>query len=56
MGTKLIGLRIDNGLEFVVHQFNEFCRFKGIKRHKNIARTPQQNDLDECMNMTLCSG
>ena len=53
MGTKLKGLRTDNGLEFVSEQFNEFCRLKGIKRHMTVPRTPQQNGLAECMNMTL---
>jgi len=53
MGNKLKGLRIDNRLEVVTEQFNEFCTFKGIKRHKTIPRTPQQNVLAERMNMTL---
>ena len=52
-GTKLKGLRTDNGLEFVSEQFNEFCRLKVIKRHMTVPRTPQQNGLAECMNMTL---
>jgi transposase InsO family protein len=53
MGTKLRGLRTDNGLEFVYEQFNEFCRLKGIKRHMTVPRTPQQNGLAERMNKTL---
>jgi len=53
MGTKLKGLRTDNGLEFVSEQFNEFCRLKGVKRHKTVPRTPQQNGLIEHMNMTF---
>jgi len=52
-GTKLKGLRTDNALEFVSEQFNEFCRLKGIKRHRTIPRTPQQNGLVERMNKTL---
>ena len=46
-------LRIDNGLEFVLEQFNEFCRKRGIKRHRTMAYTPQQNGLAERMNRTL---
>ena len=52
-GTKLKVLRTDNGLEFVSEQFNEFCRNKGIKRHRTVAYTPQQNGLAERMNRTL---
>ena len=46
-------LRIGNGLEFVLEQFNEFCRKLGIKRHKTIAGTPQQNGLNERMNRSI---
>ncbi|KAK2447548.1 secreted RxLR effector protein [Trifolium repens] len=52
-GTKLKVLRTDNGLEFVSEQFNEFCRNKGIKRHRTVAYTPQENGLAERMNRTL---
>ena len=53
MGTKLKGLRTDNGLEFISEQFNEFCRLKGIKRHMTVPRTPQRNGFAKHMNMTL---
>jgi len=53
IGTKLKVLRTDNGLEFVSEQFNEFCRKRGIKRHRTVAYTPQQNGLAERMNRTL---
>jgi len=53
MGTKLKGLRTDNGMKFVSEQFNEFCRLKGIKRHRTVPRTPQQNGLAKRMNRTL---
>ena len=46
-------LRIDNGLEFVSEQFNEFCRKRGIKRQRTVSYTPQQNGLVERMNRTL---
>ena len=53
IGTKLKVLRTDNGLEFVSEQFNEFCRKKGIKRHRTVAYMPQQNGLAKRMNRTL---
>ncbi|GAU10233.1 hypothetical protein TSUD_417410 [Trifolium subterraneum] len=53
IGTKLKVLRTNNGLKFVSEQFNEFCRKKGIKRHRTVAYTPQQNGLAERMNRTL---
>ncbi|PNX68564.1 putative gag-pol polyprotein, partial [Trifolium pratense] len=34
-------------------QFNEFCRKLGIKRHKTVTYTSQQNGLAERMNRTL---
>src|SRR4030067_1462565 len=53
MGTKLKALRTDNGLEFVSEQFNEFRMLKGIKRHRTVPGTLQQNGLAERMNRTL---
>jgi len=53
LGTKLKVLRTDNGLEFVSEQFNEFCRKVGIKRHKIVSHTPQQNGLAERMHKTI---
>ena len=50
---KIKVLRTDNGLEFVSEQFNEFCRKIGIKRHKTVPHTPQQNGLVERMNRTI---
>ena len=46
-------LRTDNGLEFVSDQFNTFYTHHGIKRHKTVAGTPQQNGLAEMMNRTI---
>jgi len=53
IGTKLKVLRTDNGLEFVSEQFNEFCRKRGIKRHRTVAYTLQHNGFAERMNKTL---
>jgi len=52
-GPKLKVSRTDNGPEFVSEQFNEFCKKIGIKRHKTVPYTPQQNGLAERMNMTI---
>jgi transposase InsO family protein len=46
-------LRTDNGLEFFNRQFNEFCKVKGIVRHKTVVHTPQQNGTVERQNRTL---
>ena len=46
-------LRTNNGLEFVSDQFNTFYTHHGIKRHKIVAGTPQQNGLAERMNRTI---
>ena len=46
-------LRTNNGLEFVSDQFNTFYTHHGIKRHKTVAGTPQQNSLAEMMNRTI---
>ncbi|KAH9651061.1 hypothetical protein KPL70_026606 [Citrus sinensis] len=52
-GFKLKCLRTDNGLEFCSKVFEEYCQKHGIKRHKTVRFTPQQNGLAERMNRTL---
>ncbi|KAH9736371.1 hypothetical protein KPL71_018077 [Citrus sinensis] len=52
-GFKLKCLRTDNGLEFCSKGFEEYCQKHGIKRHKTVRFTPQQNGLAERMNRTL---
>ncbi|KAH9668944.1 hypothetical protein KPL70_021590 [Citrus sinensis] len=52
-GFKLKCLRTDNGLEFYSKEFEEYCQKHGIKRHKTVRFTPQQNGLAERMNRTL---
>ncbi|GJY53581.1 ribonuclease H-like domain-containing protein [Tanacetum coccineum] len=46
-------LRCENGTEFKNRVMSEFCKQKGIKREFSIARTPQQNGVDERRNRTL---
>lgn len=45
--------RTDNGLEFLSKEFEDFCKKKGIKRHKTVPRNPQQNGVAERLNRTL---
>lgn len=54
MRIKLKNLRTNKGLEFVLERFNEFRRKKiGIKKHKTVVGTPQQNDLVKHINMNI---
>ncbi|GJX99543.1 putative ribonuclease H-like domain-containing protein [Tanacetum coccineum] len=46
-------IRCDNGTEFKNKEMNQFCERKGIKREFSVARTPQQNGVDERKNRTL---
>ncbi|GKF44836.1 ribonuclease H-like domain-containing protein, partial [Tanacetum coccineum] len=46
-------IRSDNGTEFKNRDMLEFCGNKGIKQEYSNARTPQQNEVAERMNMTL---
>lgn len=52
-GKKIGTLRTDNGLEFCNAQLEELCVQSGIKRHKSVPYTPQQNGVAERMNRTL---
>ena len=42
-----------NELEFISREFNDFYRVKGIKRHKTIVDTPQQNGQIKRMYKTI---
>ena len=50
---KVKCLRTNNGLEFCNKEFEQCCQKWGIRRHKTIRFTPQQNGLAERMNRTL---
>jgi len=50
---KVRKLVTDHGLEFCSKEFNQLCRKQGIKRHKIVRGTPQQNGLAKRMNRTL---
>ena len=46
-------LRTDNGGEFTSLEFEKYCKYEEIVRHKTNVYTPQQNGVAEHMNMTL---
>ena len=50
---KIKRLRTDNWLEYCSRDFEDFCKSKGIARHKTVTYTPQHNGLAERMNKTL---
>jgi transposase InsO family protein len=50
---KIKCLRSDNGGEFTLKEFMEFCSENGIKRHFSVARTPQQNKVVERKNKAI---
>nr|GFA47148.1 putative ribonuclease H-like domain-containing protein [Tanacetum cinerariifolium] len=50
---KVKVIRCDNGTEFKNREMNNFYEMKGILRQFSVARTPQQNRVDERMNKTL---
>ncbi|CAA7059582.1 unnamed protein product [Microthlaspi erraticum] len=50
---KVKTLRTDNGLEFCNNLFDDFCKARGIQRHRTCAYTPQQNGVAERMNRTV---
>ncbi|CAH9077615.1 unnamed protein product [Cuscuta europaea] len=50
---KVKTLRTDNGLEFCNKDMDRLCIESGIRRHKTVPYTPQQNGLAERMNRTL---
>jgi transposase InsO family protein len=46
-------LRSDNGGEFILKEFMDYCNNHGIKRQFFIARTPQQNGVVERKKRTV---
>jgi transposase InsO family protein len=47
---KIKCLRLGNGGEFTLHEFNEFCETHGMKRHFLAPRTPKKNGVAERKN------
>ncbi|XP_012849888.1 PREDICTED: retrovirus-related Pol polyprotein from transposon TNT 1-94 [Erythranthe guttata] len=52
-GKRIKTLRTDNGIEFCNLEFDNLCANSGIRRHKSVVHTPQQNGVAERMNRTL---
>ncbi|GJR31807.1 putative ribonuclease H-like domain-containing protein [Tanacetum coccineum] len=50
---KVKVIRSDDRTEFKNKDMNQFCEMKGILRQFSVARTPEQNGVDERRNMTL---
>ena len=50
MGQQIKHLRTNNGMELYGKEFNEFCKNKGIMRHRTVKHTPQLNGVVEWMN------
>ena len=46
-------LGTDNGGELTSMEFENYCKYFWIDRHKTTAYTPQENGVVERMNMTL---
>lgn len=53
IGSAVKCLRTDNGLEFLSKEFDDFCKGKGIKRHRTVPLNPQQNGVAERVNRTI---
>lgn len=50
---KIKVLRTDNGGEFCLSEFEQFCKQCGIVKHKKTPYMPYQNGVIERMNRTL---
>lgn len=48
-------LRSHNGNKFTSREFNQFCKYHGIKRQLTFPYTPRQNGVTERMNKTLAN-
>jgi IS30 family transposase len=46
-------LRTDNGGEFIVTEFTNYCAGEGVQRHFTAPYLPQQNDVVERRNQTV---
>ena len=50
---KLKCLKSNNGGEYCSKEFEDYCSTNGIHRQKIVPRTPQENGVAKCMNMTI---
>ena len=49
-------LRLDNGGEYCIKEFDDYYSYHGIRREKIVPGTPQENGVSERMNMTIMEG
>jgi hypothetical protein len=52
-GKKIKTLRSDNGGEYTLKAFKDFCAGVGIKRELTVLHNPQQNGVGERKNMAI---
>lgn len=52
-GRRIKCLRTDNGGKYCNANFDKYCVDHGIKRHKTMPYTPQQNGVVERLNWSL---
>jgi len=53
LGKKIRALRSDNGGEYVSQEFKDLYAAKGIKWELTTPHNPQQNGVDERMNIMI---
>jgi transposase InsO family protein len=46
-------LRLDNGGEYCIKDFDDYCSYHGIRRENTVLGTPQENGVSKRMNMTI---
>ena len=52
-GKQVKALRSDNGGEYIVGEFKDFCSTEGIRRELIAPHNPQQNGVVERKNRTI---
>lgn len=50
---KVETIRADNGGEYILIEFKEYCTKHGIRLEKTVLGTPQHNEVAEQMNRTI---
>jgi hypothetical protein len=53
IGNRLKCLRPDNGGDYCIKEFDDYCSYHGNRREKTILGTPQENGVSERMNRTI---
>jgi hypothetical protein len=50
---RLKCIRSDNGGEYFIKEFDDYCSYHQIHREKIVLGTPQENGMSERMNMKI---